>query len=80
MHSGSCCAESSLSPLTEKLVQLLELIWLDNPIKTVVIPVAGVHSDQPASLAISFLEGVNDCLLDICQVSMVSLYVLFMFM
>ncbi len=92
---GSWCLDPSLSPILVKFTQILELILLDNPHKSLVLSIGcafflptlfpstqlsvnmlGYSTLWTASFFVNeclwltlLVKGVNDCLLDNCQVS-----------
>ncbi len=85
-HGDSWCTDSSFSPLLVKLSQVFESALLDSILKLAVIPVVCApfptqflpssqlcFSNAPLWFTL-FVEGVNDRLLDHCQVSSVPHY------
>ncbi len=85
-RGDSWCTDSSFSSLLVKLSQVFELALLDSILQLVVIPVALACAHLPSqflpatsfsndSLWLTlFVEGIDDCLLDRCQVSSVPHY------
>ncbi len=79
---GSWCLDPSLSPFLVKFTQILESILLDNPHKAAVLPhfflplnflltcldTASFFGNECLWLTL-LVKGVNDCLLDNCQIS-----------